>query len=79
MGTVLFLSPGTLWATVIPDMVTLVGKEADLNETASNREDLLVNTNRSVDAYFRPQPRRDEQKDWVPVIPAKGILVVFRL
>ena len=46
---------------------------------SSQKQDLLVNPDSSVDVYFGPQPPESKESNWVQTLPGMGWWVYLRL
>jgi hypothetical protein len=44
----------------------------------SSRQDLVTNTNGSMDLYFGPTPPKGFEKNWIPTVPGKAWFAIFR-
>ena len=46
---------------------------------SSQKADLAVNDDGSVDVYFGPEPPAGHESNWIQTVPGKGWFLFFRL
>jgi hypothetical protein len=69
------------WSVLVYDPQTRSMLQTDQRfpSLSSQKEDLVVNPDTSVDVYFGPEPPAGKEGNWVQTIPGKGWFVFFRL
>lgn len=69
------------WSVIIYDPQTrsMLQTDQQFPSINSQREDLIVNPDGSVDISFGPEPPSGEKANWLQTIPGKGWFVGFRL
>jgi hypothetical protein len=69
------------WSVVVHDPQTRSMLQTDQRfpSLSSQKVDLLVNSDSSVDVYFGPEPLPGKEANWVQTIPGKGWYVGLRL
>jgi hypothetical protein len=46
---------------------------------SSQKKDIIINPDTSVDVYFGPVPPPGKEANWIQTIPGKGWFTMFRL
>jgi hypothetical protein len=69
------------WSLVVYDPQTrsLLQTDQTYPSLSSQRKDLSINPDKSVDLYFGPKPPAGTESNWVQTIPGKGWWPVLRL
>ncbi len=69
------------WSVVVYDPQTRCELQTSQPFPSRNnkRDDLIVNSNGSVDLYFGPKPPKGKERNWVQTTPGKGWFVLLRL
>jgi len=67
------------WSITLYDINTrgLIQNKEQIADRSS-RQDLVTNTNGSVDLYFGPIPPKGFEKNWIPTVPGKAWFAIFR-
>jgi hypothetical protein len=81
----LHLPPGipakNFWSILVYDPQTRSMLQTDQRfpSVSSQKADVIVNSDTSVDVYFGPEPQAGQEANWVQTIPGKGWFVGLRL
>ena len=69
------------WSVIVYDPQThsMLQTDQPFPRLSSQKEDLAVNPDSSVDVYFGPEPPAGKAANWVQTIPGKGWFVALRL
>jgi hypothetical protein len=69
------------WSVIVHDPQTRSMLQTDQRfpSLSSQKEDIIVNPDSSVDVYFGPEPPAGKENNWVQTIPGKGWFVLLRL
>jgi hypothetical protein len=69
------------WSVLVYDPQTRSMLQTDQRfpSLSSQKTDLVVNADSSVDAYFGPEPPVGHESNWIQTIPGKGWFAFFRL
>lgn len=69
------------WSVLVYDPQTRSMLQTDQHfpSLSSQKEDIIVNPDASVDVYFGPEPPAGKEANWVQTIPGKGWFVALRL
>ncbi len=69
------------WSVLVYDPQTRSMLQTDQRfpSLSSQKEDLVVNPDTSVDVYFGPQPPAGRESNWIQTVPGKGWFVFLRL
>lgn len=69
------------WSLLVYDPQTrsMLQTDQQFPSLSSQKADLVVNPDTSVDVYFGPKPIPGKEANWVQTIPGKGWCVVLRL
>ncbi|MEI6509528.1 MAG: DUF1254 domain-containing protein [bacterium] len=69
------------WSVLVYDPQTRSMLQTDQRfpSLSSQKEDLAVNPDASVDVYFGPQPPAGKENNWIQTIPGKGWFTFLRL
>lgn len=69
------------WSVVVYDPQTRCELQTSQPFPSRNnkRDDLIVNSDGSVDLYFGPKPPKGKERNWVQTVPGKGWFVLLRL
>jgi hypothetical protein len=69
------------WSVLVYDSQTRSMLQTDQRfpSLSSQKEDLTVNPDTSVDVYFGPEPPAGKEGNWIQTIPGKGWFAFFRL
>jgi hypothetical protein len=69
------------WSLIVYDPQTrsLLQTDQRFPSISSQKKDILINPDTSVDVYFGPEPPHGKETNWVQTIPGKGWFVVLRL
>jgi len=69
------------WSVLVYDPQTRSMLQTDQRfpSLSSQKADLVVNPDTSVDVYFGPEPPAGKESNWIQTIPGKGWFVFFRL
>jgi len=69
------------WSVLVYDPQTRSMLQTDQRfpSVSSQKEDLVVNPDTSVDIYFGPEPPPGKEANWVQTIPGKGWFIMLRL
>ena len=57
----------------------MVQTDQQFPSVSSQKKDLMVNADGSVDVYFGPKPPAGKEANWVQTIPGKGWFMILRL
>ncbi|MEI6451871.1 MAG: DUF1214 domain-containing protein, partial [Actinomycetes bacterium] len=69
------------WSVLVYDPQTrsMLQTDQQFPSLSSQKEDLVVNSDTSVDVYFGPEPPAGKESNWIQTIPGKGWFVFLRL
>lgn len=69
------------WSVIVYDPQTrsMLQTDQQFPSLGSQKEDLVVNPDTSVDITFGPQPPTGKESNWLQTIPGKGVLLALRL
>jgi len=69
------------WSVVVYDTQTrsLLQTDQQFPSVSSQKQDLFVNPDTSVDVYFGPEPPVGKESNWVQTVPGKGWWTYLRL
>jgi hypothetical protein len=69
------------WSVVVYDTQTrsLLQTDQQFPSVSSQKKDLIVNPDTSVDVYFSPQPPVGKESNWIQTVPGKGWWTYLRL
>jgi hypothetical protein len=69
------------WSILVYDPQTRAMLQTDQQfpSLSSQKADIVVNPDSSVDVYFGPEPEAGKEANWVQTIPGKGWFVILRL
>ena len=69
------------WSILVYDPQTrsMLQTDQQFPSVGSQKADLIVNSDTSVDVYFGPEPPRGKEANWIQTIPGKGWYVGLRL
>jgi hypothetical protein len=69
------------WSLVVYDSQTrsMLQTDQQFPSLSSQKEDITVNPDTSVDVYFGPEPPPGKEANWVQTVPGKGWFVFLRL
>lgn len=69
------------WSLLVYDPQTrsMLQTDQQFPSLSSQREDLAVNPDTSVDVYFCPEPPVGKESNWIQTVPGKGWFVFLRL
>ena len=69
------------WSVIVYDPQTrsMLQTDQPFPSISSQKADLVVNPNDSVDVYFGPKPPLGHEANWVQTIPGKGWWTILRL
>jgi hypothetical protein len=69
------------WSVLVYDPQTRSMLQTDQRfpSVSSQKEDLAVNEDGSVDVYFGPEPPAGHESNWIQTVPGKGWFCFFRL
>jgi len=72
---------GKFWSILVYDPQTRSMLQTDqaFPSVSSQKQDLVVNPDTSVDVYFGPTPPPGKEANWVETVPGKGWWTVLRL
>ena len=69
------------WSLLVydPQTRTMLQTDQQFPSLGSQKADLVVNPDTSVDVYFGPTPPAGKEANWVQTIPGKGWFLILRL
>lgn len=69
------------WSFVLYDPQTRseLQTDAQFPSLGSQKKDLQINPDGSIDVYFGPKPIQGKETNWLQTIPGKGWFIIFRL
>jgi hypothetical protein len=69
------------WSLTVYDPQTRSMLQTDQRfpSTGSQKKDIIINPDTSVDVYFGPEPPPGKEANWIQTIPGKGWWVMLRL
>ncbi len=69
------------WSVLVYDPQTrsMLQTDQQFPSISSQKKDLVVNPDTSVDVYFGPEPPAGKENNWIQTIPGKGWFVGLRL
>jgi len=69
------------WSLVVysPQTRSFLQTDQQFPSVSSQKADLAVNPDTSVDVYFSPEPPAGKEANWVQTIPGKGWWIILRL
>ncbi len=69
------------WSLIVydPQARSMLQTDQRFPSLSSQREDLVVNPDTSVDLYFGPQPPAGKESNWIQTGPGKGWFTILRL
>jgi hypothetical protein len=69
------------WSVVVYDPQTRSMLETDqpFPSVGSQKSDIAINSDTSVDVYFGPEPPIGKESNWIQTMPSKGYFVALRL
>ncbi|MEZ5276115.1 MAG: DUF1254 domain-containing protein [Opitutaceae bacterium] len=69
------------WSFVVYDNQTrsMLQTDQQFPSISSQRKDVVINADTSVDLYFGPTPPKGHESNWVQTVPGKGWNVLMRL
>jgi hypothetical protein len=82
---VIHMPPGIpakdFWSLVVYDMQTrsLLQTDQQFPSVGSQKEGIIVNSDKSVDVYFGPKAPVGKENNWVQTVPGKSWFVILRL
>ncbi|MCC6868114.1 MAG: DUF1254 domain-containing protein [Burkholderiales bacterium] len=71
----------TFWSVIVYDTQTrsMLQTNQPFPSVSSQKKDLIVNADGSVDVWFGPQAPAGKEPNWVPTIPGKAWFMILRL
>lgn len=72
---------GRFWSILVYDSQTrsMLQTDQQFPSVSSQKADLIVNPDTSVDVYFGPMPPPGKEANWIQTVPGKGWWTVLRL
>jgi hypothetical protein len=69
------------WSVIVYDIQTrsMVQTDQRFPSVSSQKQDLKINDDGSVDLFFGPEAPAGYENNWVQTIPGKGWFTIFRL
>jgi hypothetical protein len=69
------------WSIVVYDPQTrsMLQTDQQFPSMSSQKADIIINPDTSVDVYFGPEPPLGKEANWIQTVPGKGWLVLLRL
>ena len=69
------------WSLVVysPQTRSFLQTDQQFPSVSSQKADLVVNSDTSVDVYFGPEPPAGKEANWLQTIPGKGWWIILRL